>query len=430
MEKNIFIFDYNQCVGCHACVVACMNENGFQHPETWRNIHPREKTHLPQLPLFYLSLACNHCDEAPCLKNCPASAYSRDERTGGVIHHPEKCMGCQYCTWACPYDAPKFYPLKGIIEKCTFCNHRIEKGEKPACANLCPTGALDFMKTEFTREESVDSNPGPVDVGANLRTIPLRKKTGPEMDLQLFDHKEENIPTTKKPTKISAITEWPLVIFTLIAAGLMGIYSSGATQTFTSHEKHIFFGSGIIAGLLSIFHLGKKLRAWRSFTNLKNSWLSREILFFSLFIAALGIDFYVFAIPGILVSACGLLLLFSIDKLYHLATWKWPAKIHSAQTLFISITLFSLWANLPETFYMILFFRLLLYIYRKIKYHRILHIINLFRIGAASTAIILLNGNDSFFYIFIAFVLGEIIDRIEFYNELNVPSPENEYLIV
>jgi Fe-S-cluster-containing dehydrogenase component len=149
MERNIFIFDQNKCVGCHACVVACMNENGFQSPDQWRNIHQSQEFHFPSLPLFYLSLACNHCEDAPCLKNCPALAYSRDEKTGAVIHHPEKCIGCKYCTWACPYDAPKFNSKTGIVEKCTFCNHRIEENLKPACANLCPVGALDFKYTRF-----------------------------------------------------------------------------------------------------------------------------------------------------------------------------------------------------------------------------------------------------------------------------------------
>ena len=336
-------------------------------------------------------------------------------------------MGCKYCTWACPYDAPIFNPKEGIIEKCTFCNHRIEKGEKPACADLCPTGALDFIKDEFSRQESVDSNPGAVDVGAKLKTIPLRKKTSPEIDLQLFDQKAENKRKAKNQAKISAITEWPLIIFTLIAAGLTGVYSSGVTQTFSSIEKHIFFGMGIIAGLLSIFHLGKKLRAWRSLTNLKNSWLSREILFFTLFIVALGIDFYVFDIPGILVSAFGLLLLFSIDMLYQLATWKWPAKIHSAQTLFIGITVFALLANQPEAFYMIVFFRILLYIYRKIKYHRIIHLASFFRIALAINSTILLNNDFPMYFILISFALGELIGRIEFYNELKVQEPKNEF---
>src|SRR6056297_2782702 len=426
MEKNIFIYDYNKCVGCHACVVACMNENGFQSPETWRNIHSSNSIHYPQLPLFYLSLACNHCDDAPCLQNCPAHAYSRDEKTGAVIHHPKKCMGCKYCTWACPYDAPKFNPKEGIIEKCTFCNHRIEEGQKPACADLCPTGALDFIKDEFSRQESIKSSPVSVDIGSKLRVTPLNKKSGPEMDLSLFSHQVKPKQEKKENAKISAITEWPLIIFTLISAGLTGVYSSGITQTFSSIEKHIFFGMGIIAGLLSIFHLGKKLRAWRSLTNLKDSWLSREILFFSLFIVSLGIDFYGFGIPAIMVSAFGFLLLFSIDMLYRLATWKWPAKIHSAQTLFIAITVFALLANQPEVFYLIVFFRLLLYIYRKIKYHRIVHLMSFFRIALAVSCILFLSNDFPMYFILISLALGELIDRIEFYNELQVPEPEIE----
>ncbi|MDY6800539.1 MAG: DmsC/YnfH family molybdoenzyme membrane anchor subunit [Bacteroidota bacterium] len=426
MEKSIFIFDYNKCVGCHACVVACMNENGFQTPNQWRNIYSSNNTHYPQLPLFYLSLACNHCDDAPCLQNCPANAYSRDKKTGAVIHHPEKCIGCQYCTWACPYDAPKFNPKEGIIEKCTFCNHRIEEGQKPACANLCPTGALDFSMVKFSRHESLQSSPVPVDVGSKLKTKPINNISGPEMDMNLFTQQIKPKKEKKEKSKISAKTEWPLIIFTILSAGLVGIYLSGITKIFTNFEKHIFIGIAILAAVLSMLHLGKKLRAWRSLTNLKGSWLSREILFFTMFIAALGIDFYVFDIPGILVSAFGLLLLFSIDMLYQLATWKWPAKIHSAQTLFMTITVFALLANQPEAFYMIVFFRLLLYFYRKIKYHRIIHLISFLRIALSISSMILLSKDFNMYFVLIPLILSEIIDRIEFYNELKVPEPRND----
>ncbi|MFP4024138.1 MAG: DmsC/YnfH family molybdoenzyme membrane anchor subunit [Thiohalospira sp.] len=428
MEKNIFIFDYNKCVGCHACVVACMNENGFQSPETWRNIHSSNNTHYPQIPLFYLSLACNHCDDAPCLKNCPANAFSKDKKTGAVIHHPEKCIGCQYCTWACPYDAPKFNPKEGIIEKCTFCNNRIEENLKPACANLCPTGALDFTIVEFSRQESFQSSPVPVDVGSKLKTKPIKNISGPEMDMNLFSHQVKPKKEKKEKSKISAKTEWPLIIFTLLSAGLVGTYISGITKAFTLIEKHIFFGAAIIASVLSMFHLGKKLLAWRSLINLKNSWLSREILFFTLFIAALGINFYVIDIPGILISAFGLLLLFSVDMIYRLATWKWPAKIHSAQTLFIGLTFFVLLANQPEIFYMIIFFRLLLYFYRKIKYHQIIKLTNFLRIFLGLTSVFLLSKGFSMIYVLAPLILSELIDRIEFYNELKVPAPEIEIL--
>jgi len=141
----------------------------------------------------------------------------------------------------------------------------------------------------------------------------------------------------------------------------------------------------------------------------------------------LGIDFYVFDIPGILVSAFGFLLLFSIDMLYRLATWKWPSKIHSAQSLFIGITIFAILAKQPEAFYMIVFFRLLLYIYRKIKYHRIIELFSFFRIAFAVTSMILLNHKFPLHFILIPLILSELIDRIEFYNELKVPEPKDEF---
>ena len=103
------------------------------------------------------------------MENCPALAYTRDKKTGAVILHAEKCIGCKYCTWACPYDAPKFNPKTRIIEKCTFCNHRILDTLKPACANLCPTGALDFIEMP-DNIENVDI-PGFTEIGINHRGL-------------------------------------------------------------------------------------------------------------------------------------------------------------------------------------------------------------------------------------------------------------------
>ena len=145
MSRKSFLFDLNKCVGCHACVVACTIENQTLPETVWRDINSFNPSGNPDIPLFHYSLACNHCDDPPCLKNCPALAYSKDFITGAVIHFANKCIGCKYCTWACPYDAPKFNEKTRIIEKCTFCNHRIEEDLKPACANLCPTGALILL---------------------------------------------------------------------------------------------------------------------------------------------------------------------------------------------------------------------------------------------------------------------------------------------
>ncbi|MCK5028185.1 MAG: 4Fe-4S binding protein [Bacteroidales bacterium] len=426
MEKNIFIFDQNKCVGCHACVIACMNENGFQSTGLWRNIYKSDNLHLPTLPLFYLSLACNHCDDAPCLKNCPSLAYSRDEVTSAVIHHPEKCIGCKYCTWACPYDAPKYNPKEGIIEKCTFCNPRIEEELKPACAHLCPVGALDFINTEFSREESAESSPVDVNVGSKIKIKTIRKESGPEIDLKLFEDQPIESTKEKQYKKISARDEWPLIIFTLLSATLVSLYASGITEPFNSIHKHTYIGFGAFATILSMLHLGKKNRFWRSLLNFKNSWLSREILFFALFLTGVFCEFYLFDLPNLFVSAISLLLLFSIDMLYYIATWKWSLKIHSAQTVLSGLTLFAVFTGWNYLFVFIMSFRLTIYIYRKFTINHKNHFVSVFRITLALAATILLFINQNFLFIIGLIAIAEIIDRIEFYNELKVSDPEEE----
>jgi len=152
-----FVFDQNKCTGCQACQLACVIENELQFDASWREINTFNERHYPGAPLFHISLACNHCAEPACMNACPALAYSKDSETGAVIIDETKCIGCRYCTWACPYDAPKFDSAKGVISKCTFCNDRIKRGSQPACVELCPTGALTFdrlLDTEIVNEST------------------------------------------------------------------------------------------------------------------------------------------------------------------------------------------------------------------------------------------------------------------------------------
>lgn len=422
MKKNIFIFDQNKCLGCHACIVACINENGFQLNDQWRNVHHSNEFHFPQLPLFYLSLACNHCDDAPCLKNCPALAYSRDEKTGAIIHHPEKCIGCKYCTWACPFDAPKYNFKKGIVEKCTFCNHRIEEDLKPACANLCPVGALDFINTEFTRKESIKSSPVNVDIGSKIKINTLRKNSAPEIDINLFKNQPDKISPQKRYSKITAHKEWPLVVFTLLSALLVSLFASGITEMLNLTTKSIYLGFGAIAALLSMLHLGQKQRAWRSVINIKKSWLSREIILFGFFFTLVFCDFYLIELSNFIVTTAGILFLIAIDMLYRLATWQWPLKMHSAQSLLIAISLFAFLTNRYYLFVFILSFRLTLYAYRKYKYKKNDWFISSIRISFPILSAILFYVSQDIKIPLIVLSLGEIIDRIEFYNELNIPN--------
>ena len=132
MRKG-FIFDAALCVNCQACSAACMLENGLQHGV--RRLYSWNESALPLLSVINLSMACNHCLDPSCARGCPAKAYTIEDN-GVVMHHADRCMGCQYCTWRCPYDAPQVNPAQGYIEKCQFCAERLAKGQLPACVEV------------------------------------------------------------------------------------------------------------------------------------------------------------------------------------------------------------------------------------------------------------------------------------------------------
>lgn len=423
--KNIFIFDKNKCVACGACKIACLNENGFQEPEQWRNIYSTNSVHNPNLALIHLSMACNHCDDSPCLVNCPALAYSRDENTGAVIHNGEKCIGCKYCTWTCPFDAPKYNSKEGIITKCTFCVDRIKEGLKPACANLCPTGALEFDKREFSRKESNISSQIGVEVGSNIKIIELIKDKPPEMDLSILKLDKILLDKDDSVSKISVIKEWPLFVFTFIMAAFVAVVSSDIIKEQNVFNKILFLGTGAIASLFSMLHLGKKMRSWRSILNISNSWLSREIICYSLLISMLFFNYFVFPIPNIILRIAGVLLLISIDMLYTKAMWKWPTNIHSGQTLLISAGLFAL---LTYNFWLVIFiyiFRIALKIFFEVRKD------NSSFTSLTIKQILIISGLLLYFLVsleigFILIILFDIIDRIDFYNALRLPIISNE----
>ncbi|NJD18740.1 MAG: 4Fe-4S dicluster domain-containing protein, partial [Gemmatimonadetes bacterium] len=139
-----FLFDPNRCTGCAACTLACSTENALGWGVSWRQIVPFNPERRPDIPSFHLSLACNHCDDAPCVAQCPTQAMRRDPVTGAVLVDGSRCIGCRYCAWVCPYDAPRFDAARGVMTKCTLCSHRLAAGGTPACVEACPTDALGY----------------------------------------------------------------------------------------------------------------------------------------------------------------------------------------------------------------------------------------------------------------------------------------------
>lgn len=194
------VINLDKCIGCEYCLRACSAVNDVAPDKPW-NIVVEDRTSTGRK--FFFSRPCLHCQHAPCVEVCPVQAtYVRED--GLVIMDYDRCIGCRYCEVACPYDARKFnwearedenefVPTwgvpevdrrpRGVVEKCTFCNHRIDSalengqipGEHleatPACVNACPVGARtfgDMNNPDSTISHVLEENP----------TLQLREELG------------------------------------------------------------------------------------------------------------------------------------------------------------------------------------------------------------------------------------------------------------
>jgi len=177
-----YALDVARCVGCRRCVYACVDENNqSRDPEVhWIRVLEMDKDRgvdfahadayydaetVPRDGHFYLPVACQHCEDPPCVKSCPVQATWK-EPDGIVVIDYDWCIGCRCCVSSCPYGArhfnwsePNVPPeeinpdthllgnrprSKGEVEKCTFCIHRVRKGLYPSCVEACPAGARKF----------------------------------------------------------------------------------------------------------------------------------------------------------------------------------------------------------------------------------------------------------------------------------------------
>lgn len=143
MARLGMVIDTTKCVGCQDCVIACQTENNVPLGFARDWIKTEASGVFPTINMEIRSERCNHCSDAPCVSACPTGASHYHDFGGIVLVDHDECIGCKACIASCPYDARYVHP-EGFVDKCTFCVHRVEKGEDPACVSVCPTHCMHF----------------------------------------------------------------------------------------------------------------------------------------------------------------------------------------------------------------------------------------------------------------------------------------------
>ena len=286
-QQYAFDVDLDACSGCKSCVAACHALNGLEEQESWRDVgllHGGSRS-LPVVQ--HVTTACHHCLDPACLHACPVEAYEKDPVTGIVKHLDDQCFGCQYCTLACPYEAPKYSRSKGIVRKCDMCSGRLAEGEAPACVQSCPNGAIAIrvVDVEQVIEESETHLfvPGAPEPSLTLPTTVYRT--------------ERVLPRNMVPADYHAVrpeqAHWPLILmlaFTQLSVGAFlveRLLEALVPGALTASIRPVHGASALVFGLLalgvSVLHLGRPRYAFRAVLGLRHSWLSREILAFGVF---------------------------------------------------------------------------------------------------------------------------------------------------
>jgi formate dehydrogenase iron-sulfur subunit len=410
--RKAFIFSHNKCVNCGSCSAACILENGWSiYP---RIIYTYNSEALPSLSLTNLSLACNHCEIPVCLNGCPTASYYREPFTGAVIIDERMCIGCKYCQWNCPYDAPKFNAEKRIIGKCNLCYSGLIEGRLPACTTACPTGALEYGELSEPILENIPSwipdkklNPAIV-LNGKLSNDPLR--IIPE---NIF---EPEVPESSAKEK-SMVGEWSLFAFSFLTTlSVATIISSFINGIFP--KKILSVSIIILAGIISLFHLGKRHRVWRAVANFKSSPLSREIALFIIYSVTSFIAVF-FQLPGFLIasSIVGLVLLIVIDSVYIFAYRRKSVIMHSGQTFLSALLIVSFFTGIVFPFIFIALIKLAAYSLSFNKINNINFIIRFIRIALLLVTGVSLVSGISYPdpVITSIFLTGELIDRLIFY---------------
>lgn len=223
------------CIGCRACQVACKswnqlpgiktkNNGTYQNPPDLAsaafNIIRYSEVPSDKNPVrwLFVSRRCMHCDDAGCMKICPAPGALYRTKEGAVAFDRDKCIGCKLCVNACPFDVPR-YDADGKVTKCHLCFDRIGAGMQPACVKTCPTGALRFGdRAELISTAKKDG----------FGTIYGEEDLGGLGSIYAFKEEPKLYGMTDDPAIPSSVVFWHTVLKPFAVAGLGGVVAAAA----------------------------------------------------------------------------------------------------------------------------------------------------------------------------------------------------------
>ena len=304
-EQYRFHFDATKCVGCRCCEVACNEQNNNPADIKWRRVGEMEGGSFPNTLLLFNSMSCNHCVDPACLIGCPTNSYIKIDN-GIVIHDDPSCIGCQYCTWNCPYGVPTYHEERHIVTKCDMCHERLAADQSPACVQACPSGAIEIEVVNIQEwlEKDIDTSGNMPHLADARLTNSTTRFTLPEnMPLKMFKADEHHLK--------AAHSELPLVFMTVLTQMSLGAFGALFIGDILSvfgffHPTWIFallaLAPAALGLPLSALHLGRPLKAFSAMKNLKTSWLSREAAALGAFagLMSLNVAAYFFETPIVL----------------------------------------------------------------------------------------------------------------------------------
>src|SRR4051812_24570534 len=290
-QQYAFEVDLDACTGCKACVTACHNLNGLEDGETWRAVGVLHGGTAAAPVKLTVSTACHHCLDPACLSGCPVAAYEKDPVTGIVAHLDDQCIGCQYCTFTCPYEVPQFSARLGIVRKCDMCRDRLVAGEAPACVQGCPNGAIAITVVDARQVlEDVQGDrflPGAPSPAITVPTTVYRTRHAQPRNLLPADY-YRIAPAPRHSPLVVMLVGSQLAVGTFACGEIASQCLPGVRSALQPAWSFTALAVALLAMAASVCHLGRPRYAFRAVIGLATSWVSREILAFGAF-AGLGV---------------------------------------------------------------------------------------------------------------------------------------------